>query len=181
MRATVIDHGDERHVGSPNAYSWVKYEKQLRRLFSFFVFQHPSITSDKLDKVIEAFADANNLYPETFISGIKALGVTPIPTLLGASHAQLWPEIKRIQKYRNKIMHGQLTGQGISSTQLERDVIHLIAWISALADSADNAFGYDGLRRNTYIAARASAKISVQNYPFNTPTELKTWLATLKR
>ncbi len=160
--------------------SWVKYEKQLRRLFSFFIFQHPNITADKLDEVITAFADNRNLYPETFISGIKALGVTPIDTLLGPAYTTLWPEIERIKKYRNKIMHGQLTGEGITSAQLERDVILLITWISAVAKAADAEFGYDGLRRKTYIAAKSSGKIAVQNYPFTTVTDLNTWLSKLK-
>lgn len=160
--------------------SWVKYEKQLRRLFSFFVFQHPNITEATLDSVIAAFAANRNLNPESFISGIKALGVTPLPKLLGSSHSQLWAGITRIKKYRNKIMHGQHTGQGITSAQLERDVVHIIKWISAVARASDTAFGYDGLKRKTYVAAKASANIHVQKYPFTTPRELKAWLATLK-
>jgi hypothetical protein len=160
--------------------SWVKYEKQLRRLFSFFVFQHPGIDASTIDAVIAAFADNRKLYPENFISGIKALGVTPLPKLLGKSYVPMWAEVSRIKKYRNKLMHGQLTGQGITSAQLERDVLHIVHWISAVATAADAAFGYDGLRRNTYVLAKASAKIHVQNYPFNTPAELKTWLSTLK-
>lgn len=160
--------------------SWVKYEKQLRRLFSFFVFQHPKITADKLDEVIAAFAESRNLYPETFISGIKQLGVTPLPKLLGDSYAKLWSEITRIKKYRNKIMHGQLTGQGIKSPQLEKDVIHIINWISAVAHAADAAYGYDGLRRNTYVAAKSCANVPVKNYPFSNPSELKSWLSKLK-
>ena len=160
--------------------SWVKYEKQLRRLFSFFVFQHPAITADKIDSIISAFAANRNLNPETFISGIKTLGVTPLPKLLGDSHTKLWPEITRIKKYRNKIMHGQHTGQGITSSQLEQDVILLIKWISSLAQAAHDAYGYDGVKRNTYVAARQSAKLSVERYPFSTAAELKNWLATLK-
>lgn len=27
--------------------SWIKYEKQLRRLFSFLVFQHPAMSGEK--------------------------------------------------------------------------------------------------------------------------------------
>ena len=127
--------GETRRVDAL-VLSWVKYEKQLRRLFSFFVFQHPEITPSKLDAVITTFAENRNLYPETFISGIDALGVTPLPELLGPSYPQLWAEIKRIQKYRNKIMHGQHTGQGITSAQLERDVIHIIGWIDADAHAA---------------------------------------------
>lgn len=159
--------------------SWVKYEKQLRRLFSFFVFQHPNITGTMLDTVIAAFAANRNLNPETFISGIKALGITPIHELLGPAHNGLWAEIVRIKKYRNKIMHGQHSGQNITSAQLERDVMHIVNWISTLAQASDAAFGYDGLKRKTYVAAKASANIHVQKYPFSTPAELKTWLATL--
>lgn len=160
--------------------SWVKYEKQLRRLFSFFIFQHPKITADKIDSVISAFAGNRNLCPETFISGISSLGVTPLPKLLGDIHTKLWPEITRIKKYRNKIMHGQHTGEGITSLQLEYDVILLVTWISSLAQAALHTYGYDGIKRKTYIAAKQSAKISVEKYPFSTPDELKTWLSTLK-
>jgi hypothetical protein len=159
--------------------SWVKYEKQLRRLFSFFVFQHPKITADKLDEVITAFAENRNLYPETFIEGIKQLGVTPIQKIMGESYKKLWPEIERIKKYRNKIMHGQHTGQGVQSTQLERDVIYIINWISSLAEAADAAYGYDGLKRGTYKAAKNSSKLNIR-YPFSNPAELKQWLSILR-
>lgn len=37
--------------------SWVKYEKQLRRLFSFFVFQHPNFTEEDVCDVVSTFAD----------------------------------------------------------------------------------------------------------------------------
>lgn len=160
--------------------SWVKYEKQLRHLFSFFVFQHPKITKRNLNAVIIAFSDNRNLCPETCITGIEKLGVTSLPKLLGNSHANLWSEITRIKKYRNKLMHGQLTGQGIKSPQLEQDVIRIINWISAVAQAADATFGYDGLRRNTYAAAKASPNIHAQKFPFSTTAELKTWLSTLK-
>lgn len=171
--------GETRRVDSL-VLSWVKYEKQLRRLFSFFVFQHPKITADKLDEVIAAFAENSKLYPESFISGIEKLGVTPLQKLMGDTYTRLWPEITRIKKYRNKIMHGQHTGQNIQSAQLEKDVIYLINWISSLAQAADGAFGYDGLRRKTYVAAKTSANVPVQQYPFSNPTELKKWLSTLK-
>lgn len=160
--------------------SWVKYEKQLRRLFSFFVFQHEKITEQTLDEVIYAFVASSNLYPETFIEGIQALGVTPIPKLLGEQHAGLWAEITRIKKYRNKIMHGQQTGQSITSIQLERDVIHIMRWMSALADAANTAYGYDGLRRGAYRIAKSTADIPVQKYPFANVKQLEAWLKTLK-
>lgn len=50
---------------------WVKYEKQLRRLFSFLVYQHPQVTQATIESVVTALAGNDKLYPETFIKGIK--------------------------------------------------------------------------------------------------------------
>jgi len=161
--------------------SWVKYEKQLRRLFCFFIFQHPKIDAGEIDRVIAVLAENRNLYPETFIAGIKALGVTSVPDLLGSRHAGLRREIDRIKKYRNKLMHGQITGQGIKSPQLERDVLWIVDWVGSLASAAENAFGYDGLKRNTYTVARSTSTIAVGKYPFTTPAELETWLSELTK
>ena len=163
------------------ALSWVKYEKQLRRLFSFFVFQHTNIIADNLDDTIAAFAGNSKLYPETFIAGIEALGLKSLPQMLGEDHGKLWPEIERIKDYRNKIMHGQLTGQKIQSPQIERDVIVLVDWISAVANSADAEFGYDGLKRNTYKIAKSHPSVHVQDFPFSSTDELKTWLVKLAK
>ena len=163
------------------ALTWIKYEKQLRRLFSFFVFQHAKITKDQLDAVIAAFAENDNLYPETFIAAIGQLGVTPLPTLLGDSYTRLWPEIRRIKRYRNKIMHGQNTGQNIKSPTLERDVSYLVEWISLVAKFANETFGYDGLKRNTFAAAKNSLAPVVKAYPFSNPSELRLWLSKVKR
>lgn len=97
--------------------SWVKYEKQLRRLFCFLVFQHPRITQESIESVITTMAANRDLKPETFLAGIKALGVTAVPALLDKHHQRLWPEITRIKKIRNKLMHGQITGMNVTSVQ----------------------------------------------------------------
>jgi len=57
--------------------------------------------------------------------------------------------------------------------------MYVIEWISAVATQANASFGYDGLRRKTYIAAKNAAHLPVQNYPFSTPAQLKYWLSTL--
>ena len=159
--------------------SWVKYEKQLRRLFCFLVYQHPNTTSATINSVIDVLAQNNRLYPETFIRGIAALGVTPVPTLIGQKHQQLSTGLDRIKQYRNKLMHGQATGLSIQSAQLERDVKHIINWIEALAAGADAAFGYDGLRRSTFREAKANPNIAVAAFPFNTNAEFGKWLNSI--
>jgi len=110
------------------------------------------------------------------MKGIEELQVASVPQLLGDKYATLEPEMRRIRGYRNKLMHGQITGQKITSPQIERDVHHLIDWVATLAASADAKFGYDGIRRNTYRAAKATSISSVARYPFNSAAEFKAWL-----
>jgi hypothetical protein len=159
--------------------SWTKYEKQLRRLFCFLIYQHPRIGSNNIQAVIEIVAEKRDLYPQTFIDGIAKLGVTTVPELLGGRYVELAGEIDRIRKYRNKLIHGQITGQNITSWQLERDVLWIVDWVSALADAAVKQFGYDGLQRKTYRSAKSTAGIVVSQYPFDSPAELKKWLSSL--
>ncbi len=155
---------------------WVKYEKQLRRLFSFLVCQHPKFTEKTIESIVSVMVENNKLYSEHFERGIKALGVLSVPQLIGGNHKALSIELTRIRKYRNKLMHGQITGQKISSYQIEKDVVLLISWISELGTGAKQEFGYDGIQRNTFREAKAASKIAVSNFPFTNATEFKAWL-----
>jgi hypothetical protein len=94
--------------------AWVKYEKQLRRLVCFLVFQHPKIDADDINQIIATMAQQRNLYPETFIKGIGELGLTTVPQLLGAQYDALWSQISRIKNCRNKLVHGQITGKKLT-------------------------------------------------------------------
>jgi hypothetical protein len=161
--------------------SWVKYEKQLRRLFCFFLYQHPQISEANIDDIVAILAENRDLYPETFLRGIEGLGVQPLKEMLGAKHDALWADVERIKRYRNKLMHGQITGLKISSAQLERDVQSLINWIAAVAEESRRCFGYDGLGRKTFQQAKSGIEPVVQKYPFATPDELKAWITTLTR
>ena len=160
---------------------WVKYEKQLRRLFCFLVFQHPHITEVQVETVVAMLVENRQLNPQTFSKGINALKVASVEQLVGADYKALHQEIGRIKRYRNKVMHGQVSGQGITSRELERDVGILIDWVAALAAGSQAKLGYDGLARNTYRTAKAAAKLAAADYPFKNVTEFKTWLSNTTR
>src|ERR1017187_4167159 len=83
--------------------SWIKYEKQLRRLFCFLVFQNPRIGKEKIDDTIGVLVKNNHLYPETFIAAIEALGLKPVHDLLDERGKELLKNVERIEKYRNKL------------------------------------------------------------------------------
>jgi hypothetical protein len=159
--------------------SWVKYEKQLRRLFCFFIFQHPAIDRNKVEEVIGVLASERKLSPPTLIRGIAELKVKTIPNLLGDRYGDLWQKMERIRKIRNKLIHGQLTGQGVKSKELEGCVCTIVEWVGAVASAAKREHGYDGVTRRTFFHAKAAATIVVQNYPFDSPITLKAWLETL--
>src|ERR1035437_7958038 len=80
--------GSTRRIDSL-VLSWVKYEKQLRRLFCFIVFQHSGLTPTDIESVVTILVTNNKLYPETFITGIEELSVRGIKDLLGPRYAEL--------------------------------------------------------------------------------------------
>lgn len=155
--------------------SWIKYEKQLRRLFCFLVYQHPDVDEDRISEIVDVLADNGNLYPHTHIAAIKALGVKSVAELLGGRHEALAASMTDIKKIRNKLMHGLVTGKSIPSPQLERHVRSIIQWVEALADAAHSEFGYDGLGRNTFSKAK-KASVVVGDYPFKDAATFEDWL-----
>ena len=157
------------------------HEKQLRRLFCFLVFQHESVDEHTVASILETLSENNRLYPETFENGINSLNVGTIAELVGERHQILKGELRRIKTYRNKLMHGQLTGRKLSSRTLENDVQTVTEWIVALSNGAQSRFGYDGITRNTFRAAKASANLAVNQYPFSDAEGFKSWLTSLTR
>ena len=158
--------------------AWVKYEKQTRRLFSFLVQQRFAEDPAAQAAVLEAIHANRKLNPKSQLEGIvRITGVTEAD-LVGTSHARLSPEIERIHRNRNKILHGQLTGQKLDVARLEADVVHVIAWMTALATGGTRKFNYDGLERNTARLARVRPA-RINQYPFGTVGEFETWLNNL--
>lgn len=158
--------------------TWVKYEKQTRRLFSFLVQQHFGGDSAAQSAVQVAILANRKLNPKSHLDGIVRMAGSTESELIGPSHARLSPEIERIHQNRNKILHGQLTGKRLDVTRLEADVVHVMTWMAALAATGTREFGYDGLERNTARLARTrSARINP--YPFTTAADFQTWLTAL--
>jgi hypothetical protein len=156
--------------------TWVKYEKQLRRLFAFLVFQHPEIDKTSIMHAIAIIAANSKLNPQTLTKAINALKAVSIEALVGESHGKLTTEIDRIKGIRNKLVHGQITGKNLTTHHIQSDVCLLIDWITALAAGSKDKFGYDGLSRNTFVKAKAANVVQVSMYPFLNTTEFAIWL-----
>jgi hypothetical protein len=156
--------------------TWVKMEKQLRRLFSFIVYQHPAFAKRHENALVKVFVDHKRLGVDSFIKCINALGTKTVEDLVGQEYAYYRTEIERIKKYRNKILHGQITGENLQSPQLEKDINLLRKWIEDLAKAGLNAFGYDGIARNAFRKAKEFPAIAKIQYPFSTVDGFQKWL-----
>ncbi len=158
------------------ALTWIKAEKQLRRLFCFLLFQSQHVSDASRQEYETVIVQNRDLYFDSFVACLNALSPRSLHDLVGSGYDEFLRNIQRMQGYRRKLLHGQTTGQGISSRQLEDDIALLRTWIETVARVCALNLGYDGVGRNTYCRAKGAARSAVVQYPFSTPAEFKDWL-----
>lgn len=56
----------------------------------------------------------------------------------------------RIKRYRNKILHGQPTGEQLSADDLHQEIIIMRDWCSKVAETMNKEIGFDGFQRNSF-------------------------------
>lgn len=135
------------------ALSLLKAERQMRRLFTFLVFQFPCFGNSDVATLRKALTRKPRIYFEGFIKGLDALSPISIKQLIGADHDRLRQSLDEAVAIRNKIFHGQLTDRYLSRDDLFTSVDDIEKWCRLLAESTDQQFGYDGFGRNSYRKA----------------------------
>lgn len=160
--------------------SWVKYEKQLRRLF-FHIACSTSLPK-LMDSELEAAIIANkSLYSHNFIAGIEDLSNRKMADIVGDSFTKLDQEMCRIQEFRHKLIHGQLTGKKLNARQLERKIGFVINWIEALAEGARSKFEFDGIVRGKQRRKRLKTTTSDAQIRFSDIEGFVDWLCKLSK
>ena len=122
----------------------IKMERQMRRLFTYSVFQFPCFTSADVPALRGALVDQGRAYFDGFIRGFDAIHPHSVPLLVGADYAKLFPIVQRAIQYRNKIFHGQLTPDSLSTSDLLSIVESIRQWCQQLGGGAESYFGYSG-------------------------------------
>ena len=119
----------EAQTGRTDAFilSWVKVEKQIRKLFLYIIFQFPAFSPSHKNELIKAFVPYRNLFLDNYILGFDAIYPTPFKQIVGSSYGKLQPQLDEIRKkYRNKILHGHHTGSpSTHQSRVERREIHI--------------------------------------------------------
>ena len=159
----VLESEGETRCTDALLLSWVKHEKQFRRLFSYLIYRQNVFSYSNRKKVDGAIQKNKNLDWRTLKLKINKLCSTNISALVGERHSALNEKIGKIGRYRNKIMHGQLSGDNISVETLINDAQILVDWMDLLGAGAIEHFGYDGIERQTYCKAMQK-KESIEVY-----------------
>ena len=123
----------------------VKYEKQLRRLYFFLALEFSNLSGDE---IVNAIQEDRHLYAGNFMEGIKLLSGCEISNIVGDKFKSLIDRMIKVECYRNKLVHGQLTGKSLDSSALEILVKDVINWVDALAAGAKAKFNFDGVDKD---------------------------------
>lgn len=83
--------------------SVVKMERQIRRLFTFLVYQSDAFGRPDVPNLRATLENCTKAYFEGFISGIDALVQFSVADLVGADYVVLRKELVSVHKARNKI------------------------------------------------------------------------------
>ena len=110
----IIDSDHETRGVDAFSLSFIKSETQIRKIFTHVIFQSDSFDETTIDKLIQILADNRKVYFSGFIRGFYGIYPVSIETIYGDSYKSDLEKIETIQKYRNKIFHGQLTGDSLS-------------------------------------------------------------------
>lgn len=132
--------------------TWIKFERQLRKLAANLLFQASDLLEDDEDsksKLRAALARKSKLNHNRFIHGIEKLTATTARQIMGNDYKSLRRSIETAYTYRNKLFHGQQTGHNLNQEQLMLVQSDVRQWCEILAQEGFSRFGYDGFSRNS--------------------------------
>jgi len=138
------------------ALALIKAERQMRKLFTYVVFQSPAFGSADVPALRNALA-SRRVYFRDFLSAWDGVYPRPLAELVGAEYDRLRAVLDEAIEHRNKIFHGQLTTKYLSRDELLAYVAQIRCWCQALAAGAQQELGYDGFGRNSFRKSADSA------------------------
>ncbi|QEZ44122.1 hypothetical protein [Cupriavidus oxalaticus] len=90
------------------ALSIIKMERQMRRLFTYLIFQSDAFDATDVEALRNILSTNDKVYFEGFERGINALYQSSVEQMVGAEYEVLRPAVSEAVAVRNKIFHGQL-------------------------------------------------------------------------
>ncbi len=101
-------------------------------------------------------AKNKKIYSKHFIIGIDSILENSFESVYGELYKNDIEAINKLYPYRNKIFHGQISGESLKESDLLEKVDLIKSMVSKLFTAFWNLIGYDGFSRNSL---RKSTKI----------------------
>ena len=134
--------------------SFLKIEKQIRKIFTHIIYQHKCFENSDKIKIINIISTNRNIYFKDVINGINLIYNKEIKEIYGGNFDDDFKSIINLKDYRNKIFHGQLTGKNLSRTDLEGFVTIMRKWSFQISKSFQDEINYDGFQRNSLTKSK---------------------------
>jgi len=130
--------------------SLIKAERQIRRIFTYTVFQSPSFGEEHIKDLRSTLSQSRFVYFEGLVNGFNQLSEQSLEQIVGGSYEVLRSQMALATKHRNKIFHGQLTNSSLGAEQLLVEINNIKSWCSEVAEASKNHIGYCGFARNSF-------------------------------
>ena len=159
----------------------LKMERQMRRLFTHLVYQCPDFNAGDVPELIKVLSDNKKIYFRHFIAGIDSIYSKTVSDIYGATYQDSLRNVEEALSVRNKVFHGQLTGNGLSREELLAMVLNIRCWCSTLAASFLSEYGYDGFARDSFQKSKHQEVFKEISWPFSGTQEYESYLGELSK
>ena len=133
-----------------------------------------------MDELRRILAENRYMYFENFRKGIEEIYPKSIESIYGKDYKYDLKVLENISKDRNKIFHGQITGQSLSRGKLLERVESMKKWGEALSRTFNDEIGYGGFGRNSF--RKSQRQLSLKNEDnFSSLKKYKQLLKTIDR
>ncbi len=132
------------------ALSLIEAERQLRKLFTYLIYQSPAFSKKDVRPLRGTLAANKHVYFAGIAAGFDKVSPVTLKTLVGSDYERLWKRFPEFEDHRNKIFHGQITTSGLSRSKLLKNVEDIKLWCLKLGNGATQELGYDGFVRNSF-------------------------------
>ncbi|MNJ87958.1 hypothetical protein D3C87_54940 [compost metagenome] len=137
------------------ALSLIKAERQIRKIFTFLVYQSAQINAHDISNLKRVLQENKQCYFEGFERGIDQISIKTVAEMIGERYGELRSQLEIATSYRNKIFHGQITGHSLQREDLVLLAQDIRTWCSLLSDACLSDFGFDGFLRNSFRKSEA--------------------------
>jgi hypothetical protein len=150
----LLNSNNESRAIDSFSLSLLKIEKQIRKIFTHLIYQYECFEpSDKI-KIIDILSANRYIYFRHLIIGINLIYYKEIKEIYGIDYEVDYNSISSLKSFRNKIFHGQLTGEKLNRNDLTGFVAIMKKWSKQIAESFQDEINYDGFKRNSLTKSK---------------------------